>query len=403
MRSVSNVRKVGAKSRLLYIDDIPTPYRLAVHRCVAQEWPGQFKLVYCAASEPGRDWLFDFSGLDVEILNGWSYRPKRQVNPLSIKWNPMVATTLSQFDPDVVAISGYLHPTMMLAASWCRKHKVPYGIVCETSCRNSNCYGWRWYIKRLVVGKMVRAMSFGLPVGREAADYLRLLGASDAPMHYFPNTPDVSFFATQAKQIAGSSRETEVRQRLGLPAAGKIVLFVGRLIPAKRPLDVVDAFRRVANDAHSAILVIAGDGPLMPDLLAATRNDQQIFFTGWLRDQSELASLMAIASMMVLPSEHEPWGAVVNEAMAAGLPVIASDQVGAAVELIEQGINGFLYPAKDTTELSRIMGQLLAHDVKCRQIGDAAQETVLKMDHAFAASNLISAALAAVRPRIMLS
>ena len=120
--------------RLYYLDDIPTPYRLGVQRRIAQNWGSAFKIAYCAATEPGRNWTLDFSGLDVEILPGRQYRPKKQANPFSFKWNPTVAASLDAFRPDVVVLSGYVHPTMMRAARWCRRRHVPYAIVCETSC-----------------------------------------------------------------------------------------------------------------------------------------------------------------------------------------------------------------------------------------------------------------------------
>jgi glycosyltransferase involved in cell wall biosynthesis len=382
--------------RLYYLDDIPTPYRVLVQRRVAEGWKGSFKIAYCAAAEPGRDWSLDFAGLDIEVLSGRQYRPGHQVNPFSFKWNPTVLRSLRAYRPDVVVLSGYVHPTMLVAARWCRRHAVPYGIASESSARNSTSSGLRWQLKRRVAGWMVRGMSFGLPVGREAGEYLRMLGPTDAPMYYFPNTPDTSAIAAEVERMVKGGLHIHLRQCLGIPEHTKIVLFVGRMIAAKRPIDALQAFLQLGSAAANATLVFIGDGPLLEALKTAADGNERIVFTGWLRETSKVATLMAISSTLVLPSEHETWGAVVNEAMAAGTPVIASDRVGAA-ELIEPGVNGLIYPVGRTTELARAIGLLLADEAARQQMGRAAQITALENGHQYAASNLIAAALHGVK------
>jgi glycosyltransferase involved in cell wall biosynthesis len=383
--------------RLYYLDDIPTPYRLVVQRRIAESWEGSLKIAYCAAAEPGRDWSFDFTELDVEVLSGCQYRPKHQVNPFSFKWNPMVLRSLRAYRPDVVVLSGYVHPTMLLAAYWCRRHGVPYGIASESNARNSPSSGLRGQLKRRVAGWMVRGMSFGLPVGREAGEYLRTLGPTDAPMYYFPNTPDTSAIAVEAERVVKEGAEIYLRQSLGIPEHTNIVLFVGRMIDAKRPMDALQAFLQLGSAAANATLVFVGDGPLLDAIKTAADGNERVVFTGWLRETSQVATLMAISSTLVLPSEHETWGAVVNEAMAAGTPVIASDRVGAAAELIEPGLNGLIYPVGQTTELARAIGLLLTDEAARQHMGRAAQVTALESGHQYAASNLIAAALHGVR------
>ena len=108
---------------------------------------------------------------------------------------------------------------------------------------------------------------------------------------------------------------------------------------------------------------------------------------------------MAISAMLVLPSQHEPWGAVVNEAMAAGTPVIASDRVGAAVELIRPGRNGFLHAVADIRAIAKAIGLLLSDEESRQRIAAAAQKTAFEKGHQYAAANLIGGALAAIRER----
>ena len=197
--------------RLYYLDDIPTPYRLGVQRRVAVEWGGPMRIAYCAASEPGREWTFDFSGLDVEWLPGKQWRPARQVNPMSLKWNAGVSDSLTAFRPDIVVLSGYVHPTVYMAARWCRMNHVPYGIASETTARSTTMSGPRWLLKKALAGWLVEGMAFGLPTGREAAEYLRALGASDKPMHFFPNTPNTTPIVNVADSIRTSDGGAALR------------------------------------------------------------------------------------------------------------------------------------------------------------------------------------------------
>jgi len=385
--------------RLLYIDDIPTPYRLGVHRVIAQRWPGPYKLLFLAAAEPGRNWDFDFTGLDVDILPGRQFRPPNQVNPFSIKWNPTVVSAMEAFRPDVVALSGYIHPPIIRAARWCLTRRTPYAIVCETSARSTACSGWRWLARRAAIGWVVRNMSFGLPVGREAGDYLRRFGPTGAPMHYFPNTPDTSAIAAEADRVHSEGRERPLREAFGIEPETPIILFAGRLIDAKRPMDALAAFERLREPGEKATFVVVGDGPLK-QALTARAADGKVVFTGWIRDPAQMAGLMAIARAFVLPSAHEPWGAVVNEALAAGTPVVASDRVTSAVELIEAGVNGFLYPVGDVDALADCLKTVLALDEAGRaRMSAAARHTATVYGHEFAAGNLIEGAFAALAPQ----
>ena len=109
-----------------------------------------------------------------------------------------------------------------------------------------------------------------------------------------------------------------------------------------------------------------------------------------------IARLMSIATAMLLPSAHEPWGAVVNEAMAAGTPVISSDRVGAGTELIEDGVNGYLVPVGEVQGYVRAMQRLLDDSELAEAMGRAARATAVAKGEQFASGNLIAGARAAL-------
>lgn len=380
---------------LYYLDDTPTSYRLGVFHCIAEAWPGRFRVAFCAGSEPGRAHDLDFTGLNVDVLDGIRWQPPWQINPHAFKWNPGVIGALERFEPQVVVLAGYAQPTMIRAARWCIARGIPYAITCETSRRSTATRGARWLLRRRAIGWMIRNMAFGLPTGRAAAAYLHGLGPSRAPMQAFPNTPDTALYRRTVAEFERAGGACEIRARYGLPADGPVFTFVGRLVAAKRPQDAVRAFRLLPSEIAASLLIV-GDGPEMGRLRGEANGDDRIVFAGWIRDSRELARVLATSSALVLPSAHEPWGAVVNEAMASKVCPIVTDCVGAAEELVEHARNGFIVPVADVASFRDAMLTLIRDPARCRAMGDAAQATAIRYGVGFAAENLVAGAIEAL-------
>ena len=381
-------------ARLFYLDDIPTPYRVGVFRRVAELWEGEFRVAFCAEAEPGRSFEIDLAGLDTRVLRGFQWRPLGQTNPFSFKWNPGVVAELEAFKPDIVILSGYAHPTMLRAALWCLANRIPYAVACETSARSTAIKGPRWQLRQSVAGWMIRNMAFGLPVGNEAASYLRMFG-TDAQMYAFPNTPDTGPFEAAAARFEAGEASEEVRRRYGLSSEAPLFVFVGRLISAKRSLDAIAAIRNLPKEIPACLLIV-GDGPQAEVARELALDDPRIAFAGWVNDQSKLAAIFAEASVLILPSAHEPWGAVVNEAMAARTSIIATDRVGAAVELVSDGQEGFLVSVGDVSAITEAIATLAGDSALRSQMGANAQIRAVACGAEFAACNLIAGACAAL-------
>ena len=124
-----------------------------------------------------------------------------------------------------------------------------------------------------------------------------------------------------------------------------------------------------------------GDGEERSRLetLAQDRHLSGVRFLGF-QNQSELPAFFALADVFVLPSRHEPWGLIVNEAMAAGCPVIASSDVGAAPDLVLDGVTGFTYPVGDVDALTDALARLLQHPATAARMGRAAAEHIARWD-----------------------
>src|SRR5690606_26573335 len=123
-------------------------------------------------------------------------------------------------------------------------------------------------------------------------------------------------------------------------------LYSGRLAPVKRVDTLLDAFIQIAAERPDWDLLIVGGGPLEASLKARVPEQlrDRVAWTGFIGDPDELAAVYACADVFILPSSYEPWAVVVCEAAAAGLPILASEVVGAAGELCRNGVNGWLFP-----------------------------------------------------------
>jgi len=163
-----------------------------------------------------------------------------------------------------------------------------------------------------------------------------------------------------------------VRRTWGMNEQDKVILFCGKLQPWKRPLDVLRAFAMAAMPASR--LVFAGEGAERPRLEAEASHlgiRDRVHFLGFV-NQSQLPGVYKAADLMIIASEYEPFGLVVNEAMLCGCVVVASDKVGAVRDLIAPGQTGFVYPCGDTRTLANTLQQCLSDPAKLAAIRTAA-------------------------------
>ncbi len=378
--------------KVFYLDDIPTPYRLGVFKKIAERCDGEFRVGFCADAEPGRTWDLSFEGINFEIIDGFQWRPPFQLNPFSIKINLKIINVLHSFKPDVVVMSGYTHPTIFLAVAYCRIKKIPFGIVSETNEHCSVTSGPRWWIKKRIIYPIVHFMSIGLPTGSQAENYFRKLGCKNISYFHFPNTPDI--FPIKEVCISSQSiyEKKSIRKKYNLDEEMVIILFVGRLILAKNPIELVAAFKKLSSSKNpSAMLVIVGSGEQDKPIQESSKNNPYIKKIPWLNKPKDVYELMAIADIFVLPSIHEPWGAVVNEALAAGCCVVTSNKVGSSYDLIEHGVSGYIYESGNINQLAKILSILVESESIREKVSIEGQKSALFHAQDYAVDNFLSA------------
>jgi glycosyltransferase involved in cell wall biosynthesis len=216
--------------------------------------------------------------------------------------------------------------------------------------------------KRLFFKLLRGLMDGALPIGTLNAQYWRHYLGDDFPLFQMPYAVDNQYFQSRSKEALKG--RVALQTELGLDPSRPVILFASKLQSRKRCRDLVEACRNLSRESGTEphpYLVIVGDGEERAALekQVAEYGLEGVRFCGF-RNQSELPGFFDMATVFVLPSRHEPWGLIVNEVMNAGRAVIVSDEVGCQADLVEDGVEGYVFPAGDVTALTDALRRVLA-------------------------------------------
>ena len=319
----------------------PTPYRAPLLDRVAELPELDLSVIYAADTVAERAWHVE-PRHSATHLDGARVPGAKRLLHHDYPVTPGIAAALGRARPDVVVVSGWSTFSSQAAITWCRLKSVPYVLVVESHDEGPRS-GWRRVVKGVVVPPVVRGAAGALVTGTLARQSLVARGAALDRIHVFANTVDVDEFGRSADHLAPHRRR--LREELGAAPEDIVVLSVGRLAPEKGMDDLVEAVA-AASDSR-LLLVVAGEGPERERLERLARDrGARLVLTGD-RPWERITELYTAADVFALLSSREPWGVVVNEAAACGLPLVLSDRVGAAHDLLRDGENGFLVQAHD--------------------------------------------------------
>jgi glycosyltransferase involved in cell wall biosynthesis len=324
--------------RVVIVSEIPTPYRLPLFRRLAARPEIDLTVLFCAANEPDRPWELELDGFRSEVLRGIPLVFRTRRNSFVYEINPGIVTRIRRGAIDALVVGGYAVFAEQAAIALARAQGIPYLVHSESQFLTQRSTVVT-RVKEHVVPLAVGGAAAGLAVGSAAARYLAHYGLDPARIRIVPNTIDVPEYGRLAQEAR--SNEAAVRARLDLPE--RFHLFAGRLVEAKG-LDDLLAARRLRAFPQ---LVIAGTGPLEDGL----RLEPGVRVLGF-QPRERLIELFALAELTTVPSRFEPWGVVVNEALACGCPVVVSDAVGAGVDLVRDGVDGRVFATGDHRALA---------------------------------------------------
>ncbi|HVR07558.1 MAG TPA: glycosyltransferase [Thermoanaerobaculia bacterium] len=286
---------------------------------------------------------------------------------------------------DLLVTNGYRQREYRRATALARRLRIATALRLDSDATGSSHLALA--AKRLLFGQVLaRRYDLFLGVGTRTTDYLERCGVDAARCGRLPYAVDVEHFRA-ASGIAAAAR-TALRQKLGVPAAARVVLAVAKLNPREGPKDLVGAAGLLGADVW---LLVAGSGPDRDALELAARAaaPERVRFLGYV-PYPELPSLYAAADLFVHAAHREHWGVSVAEALACGLPAIVSTGVGAGRDLIEPGQNGFVYRAGDAAELADRIAAALA--LPLQEVRRTNREVLAGWDYPAAWEGLLAAA-----------
>lgn len=392
--------------RVLLVASHPVQYATPIFRLLAKDPRVEIQVAYCSmqGAEPEIDPDFEVEvRWDIALMDGypWICLPNRFGKPRLGSFFGLCNTAIwrlirsGNFDA-VVLFTGYVYATfwMALAAAKANGAAVLFGTDAHTLAPR-DAKAWKLRAKRWLWPRLFRFADVVPVVSSGGVALMRSLGIPECRIALVPFCVDNDWWAQKSDLV----NRQAVRARWSVPADAPVVLFCAKLQPWKRPSDLLRAFAKAINP--SAYLVFAGNGALRAELQAEAASlgiVDRVRFLGFV-NQSGLPEVYAASDVLVLPSEYEPFGLVVNEAMLCRCPVIVSDQVGASFDLVRDGETGYVFPCGDVDALAQTLRQVLRERQTLRRMGEAARARMVDWSHAHYEQALVGAIAKAVEVR----
>ncbi|MFA6240655.1 MAG: glycosyltransferase [Candidatus Hydrogenedentales bacterium] len=339
----------SSKLRVLLIHNFLSPYRIPLFRELATRV--DLEVWILGDVRALREWPSDAPGA------GFRYRVLPHLTiPLGSRYNVILINYLLPFDLlrhryDAIIFCAWDTPASFYTALHARLTKTPFILWSgstpaeDTALRRATLPLVRW---------LVRSATAWLAYGTRAKEYLVSLGADPERTMLAYNTVEIDEFAKKSAAVAFN--RDEARSQLEITAP-HVVLYAGNLLDLKGVSDLLEAFTLFAQRRSDAVLLLvgSGSGEARYRALCGERGiADKVRFLGFV-NRDELARYYAAADLLVLPSRSEIWGLVINEALACGLPVLATDICGAVPELLRDGVNGYVVPSRNPQALCDAM------------------------------------------------
>lgn len=394
------------KIRVLLLCSHPTQYGSPMWRRLSKHPELDVLVAYCSMqgvqhhTDPGFgvDVVWDLPLLDdypwVQIKN--ISLPFRRPAFFS-RINPGISRLIRRGRFDAIAIfTGYMCVTFWIALATAKICGIPVMFGTDaTTLHPVAGRTWKITFKKWFWPRLFGMADVAIAPSSGTAALMRSLNIPDDRIKLTPYVVDNDWWSERAKNV----ERHEVRSKWNVPENAKVVLFCAKLQPWKCPGDLLHAFHRA--QVRDSYLVFAGDGPLRQGLqrdAAQLGIADKVRFLGFV-NQSRLPEVYASSDVMVLPSEYEPFGVVVNEAMLCGCPVITSDKVGARLDLVREQETGFVYRAGDVDALASILSRALRCRERLRGMGEAARSRMLEWSPEMNLQATVDAIECAIRHR----
>jgi len=384
--------------KVLAVAAHPVQYMAPLFRRLAFHPGLDLHVSYCTLRGAAEDHDPEFGAQiqwDIPLLDGypWSHVPNRGFGPESFFGlvNPGLWNLIRDGDFDaVLCFTGYLRASFWIALLAARLSKTAFLFGTDaTTLAPRDGRSWKITFKKILWPRLFRLADQVIVPSSGSLELMLSLGLPSGRVTLTPYSVDNDWWIQQSLRVDRAA----ARAAWHASANQVVVLFCAKLQPWKRPLDLLRAFAKA--DIANALLLFAGEGPLRPQLeseAVALGVASRVRFLGFI-NQSQLPAVYASADLMVLPSEYEPFAVVVNEAMCCRCPVVVSDRVGAAHDLVAPVAPQFIFPCADVDALAHILKDVLSDRIRLRSVA----ETALAHIQTWSPERNIAASLDAIR------
>jgi glycosyltransferase involved in cell wall biosynthesis len=365
-------------TRLAIVSSHPIQYNAPAFRALSAERGIEVRVFY-GWEGPGTSQDREFGRRvewDIPLLDGYDYEFMENVssNPGSHRFrgidNPEMVARIRDWRPSVLLVYGWSF------ASHLRVLRAFHGSVPILFRGDSTLLDerakWRAFARRIFLRWVYKHVDVALFTGTLNRAYFSAHGLREDQLVWAPHAVDNRRFQEETEE-----REAEAltwRRQLGIADGDVVFLFAGKLVPRKGPALLLDAFNQLRESSASprGRLIFVGEGEQAAGLRAETTERSDVCFLGF-QNQSAMPVIYRLGNVMIMPSRYgETWGLAVNEAMACSRPVIVSDRVGCAVDLVRTGETGFNFAHDDATGLRDAMRKILMDRVAGKAMGERA-------------------------------
>lgn len=313
----------------------PMLYGMDLIHEVYEKTEYEFKYIYCYQGLTGKDGL---RLPENSYLNNGNKKERRR----------NVLREIEKFEPDFVVVNGYVGLEQTVTIRYCQKHKIPYAIESDTPLHIPE-NAIKAYLKKKYLSKMLgNEYCYGFPGGTLQKENLTYYGIPEERCFVMPMSVSEKRLMDVSGQLPDKS---ELKKKYGLENK-KVFLFVGRLEQEKNVSLLLSAYSELKTMRDDVALVIVGDGTEIYNLKSCVvENDiRDVYFMGYVVFP-KIVEFYKLSDIFVLPSLYEPWGLVINEAMIFGVPIVASSKVGCLQDLLQDGMNGYVFVNDNVDDL----------------------------------------------------
>ena len=344
--------------RVAFLTPMPSPYIQDLFAAMHRDARIEMHVFYMEMAAPDTYWGDAQLPCYASLLRGQGL----QAFGVRTHINPGAARIIAGWDPDLVVVGGYTSLTCQYVMRWLRRRRLPWLFWAERPGVTERGGLFR-FLRTLAMQPAIRWPSGIAAIGEMARQVYSAKARKGCIVHSIPYCCNIAPF------LAINRSEGHLRD-----ASNRSILYCGQLIERKGVDLLIDAFSRVASADNNVSLTLVGTGPMNGHLVAAVHASlrDRVTFAGF-QPVSRLPAYFSAADIFILPSRHDGWGVVINQAIAAGLPVIASDAVGAAVELVRPNVNGLIVPAGDINRLTDAIRHLVESPKLIAQMSQASR------------------------------